>query len=195
VLFRSANIGTLPVKQATLTATFDPKRLQVRYANNNGVIGNDKVTWQLTDIAKTDPERSVEMRIEPLLPGDAATTFCIDTKEPEAPKDNNCDVIDVDQHIWDIYNVLTNNPPNDVLHIPQLKGSKYHVLRARLTVINIWGNVVYRNGDYKEIEDSDDNARRFSGRNLSKGTYYFELVLEFEDGTTTVMKHWLMILR
>ena len=186
-----ANIGALPVKQATLTATFNPKQVQVRYVNNSGVIGDGKVTWQLANIAKADPERSVEMRVEPLLPGNAVTTFCIDTQEPEAPKDNNCDVIEVDQHIWIIQNVLTDYGENTVLHIPQLNDPKYHVARARLTVVNVWGNMVYRNADYKGITDEE----KFSGRNLSKGTYYYELIVEFDDGTTTTMKHWVMILR
>jgi uncharacterized repeat protein (TIGR01451 family) len=188
-----ANIGALPVREAALTATFNPKQQQVRFVNNNGIIDNSggKVTWQLTDIAKSDPERSVEMRVEPLLPGNAVTTFCIDTEEQEAPKDNNCDVVEVDQHIWIIQNVLTDYGENTVLHIPQLEDPKYHVTRARLTVQNVWGNMVYRNGNYKGITTDE----KFSGHNLSKGTYYYELAVEFDDGTTTVIRDWLMILK
>jgi hypothetical protein len=187
------NIGALPVRQATLTATFDPLRQRVLYTNNNGVTLNNegKVTWQLTDILNSDPARSVEMRVEPLLPGASTTTFYIDTRETEWPKVNNADSIVVDQHIWIIPNVLTAHGQNQIWHIPQLEDPKYHVARARLTVTNVWGNMVYRNGNYKGIADDE----KFSGSNLARGTYYYELIIEFEDGTTTLLRDWLMILK
>jgi uncharacterized repeat protein (TIGR01451 family) len=192
-LVNYSNIGALPVRQATLTASFNPTRQRVLYANNSGVVANNSgiVTWQLTDILKSAPERSVEMRVEPLLPGASTVTFYIDTKEVEWPKYNNRDTIVIDQHIWVIPNVLTDNGENTVLHIPQLEDPKYHVAQARFTVYNTWGNMVYRNRNYKGISQEE----KFSGRNLSKGTYYYELIVEFDDGTSTVIKDWIMILK
>jgi uncharacterized repeat protein (TIGR01451 family) len=188
-----SNVGALPVQQATLTASFDPNRQQVLYVNNNGAIENNsgRVTWQLNNIRSADPERFVEMRVEPLLPGASTTTFYIDTKEAEWPKSNNADTIIVDQHIWIIPNVLTDYGDNTVLRIPQLEDARYHVTQARFSVYNTWGNMVYRNRNYKGISDEE----KFSGRNLSKGTYYYELVLEFDDGSNSVLKGWIMILK
>jgi uncharacterized repeat protein (TIGR01451 family) len=195
------NLGEQPVKQATLTALFKPEQQRVVLAPTGVVAqGNGRVTWQLSDIERADGIRSVQMRVEPLRPGPATTTFLIKTDESESPKDNNADTVGVDQRIWSIPNVLTDTPPNDKLHIMQLDDEKYKVVRARLIVYNTWGNMVYR-GTYKDKDTgfiiSDD--KKFTGANLSKGTYYYELIVEFEDEdgkrTTTVMKNWIMVLK
>jgi len=80
-----------------------------------------------------------------------------------------------------IPNVYTPNGDgvNDTFEIIGLENFD----RASLTILNRWGNEVYRNEQY-------DNS--WAGRGLNSGTYYYILKL-YKNDKLDVMKGWVLI--
>jgi uncharacterized repeat protein (TIGR01451 family) len=187
------NLGMAPTKTATLTARFNKDRQRLRFVTDNGVVDNDSsiVTWQLTDILKTDGNKYVEMRVNPLYPGIVRNEFHLDTEELESSKNNNEAVINVNQLIWPIQNILTDYSGNNVLHIPQLEDPVYGVTQARLTVYNVRGDMVYTVSNYKGLSDD----QKFTRHNQPPGTYYYELLVEFNNGDSPArILGWILLL-
>ncbi|MEJ5053770.1 T9SS type B sorting domain-containing protein [Sphingobacterium sp. MYb382] len=80
-----------------------------------------------------------------------------------------------------IPNIFTPNGDgtNDTFEIVGIEGFD----RVALTILNRWGNEVYRNESY-------DN--KWAGRGLNEGTYYYIITLH-KSGTQRVVKGWVII--
>jgi len=80
-----------------------------------------------------------------------------------------------------IPNIFTPNGDgtNDTFEIIGIEGFD----RVALTILNRWGNEVYRNESY-------DN--KWAGRGLNEGTYYYIITLH-KSGTQRVVKGWVII--
>jgi hypothetical protein len=181
------NLGSLAAEKAIIEMTFEPDAQRI--VSTTGVIGTNTVTWEVYNIEPYSIGAPVEVRIQPLLPGKYANTFTIhlDTtgtvrREPIIFLPNNTVVVKVIQELWDIPNVIVSTDnENNALRIVELMNSD--VAYAELTVYNRWGNQVYRNSHYEEAVQSDDISRLFTGQNLAKGTYYYDLVVHFKEAT------------
>ena len=109
-------------------------------------------------------------------------TFVYRVKDELGFWSNNATVtITIEANDFFIPNIFTPNGDgtNDNFEIVGIEGFD----RVALTIVNRWGNEVYRNDKY-------DNT--WSGKGLNEGTYYYIITL-YKAGTQKVLKGWVAI--
>jgi|GEM_PF-1839185 len=91
--------------------------------------------------------------------------------------------VEVNARQFKIPNVFTPNGDgrNDVFEIVGIEGFD----RVEITVVNRWGNEVYRNRDYRNDWD---------GQGLNEGTYYY-VIITHDGGTRERHAGWVLIKR
>ncbi|WP_188504102.1 DUF7507 domain-containing protein, partial [Parapedobacter pyrenivorans] len=157
------------------------------FANDqlNGVpITSEDVTLTLIGgdpALRLNPDGSVDV-----LPGTRGGTYTLEYQICEKLNPDNCSVARVTITVVNplkIPNVFTPNGDgkNDQFEIIGSEGFD----RIEVTVVNRWGNEVYRNDDYQND---------WSGQGLTEGTYYY-LITTHLGSAREVHKGWVLIKR
>jgi uncharacterized repeat protein (TIGR01451 family) len=150
--------------------------------------GNGLLTWTVNNFDGTF-RANLELTFMPLIA--AVSTFRSEITTQllyEDPSDNDASVT-VNQAIVDVPNVLTSEHPE--LHIKDLDNPA--IDEAYVRTVNIWGNQVY----YAHYKRDEINASTcwFNAVNLAKGTYWYELVIRYQNGSTYVTKDYVEVLK
>lgn len=142
-----------------------------------------KITWLLNEVKENEPINLV-IAVKALAPGLIESVVNIKGKELDPILANN-----VDQTVQQVYplvisNVFTPNGDgvNDTFVIPGLESYS----DTELTIINRWGNTVYKKTNYKNDWD---------GSGMVEGTYYYVLRAKNKAGVWDTYKGYLTLLR
>ena len=130
---------------------------------------------------KLNPDGTVDV-----LPGTRGGTYTLEYQICEKLNPDNCSTATVTVTVVNplkIPNVFTPNGDgrNDVFEIIGIEGFD----RIEVTIVNRWGNEVYRNDDYQND---------WGGQGLTEGTYYY-LITTHLGGSRDVHKGWVLIKR
>ncbi|HWK99859.1 MAG TPA: gliding motility-associated C-terminal domain-containing protein, partial [Parapedobacter sp.] len=151
---------------------------------NGTPIGPEDVTLTLIGgdpALRLNPDGSVDV-----LPGTRGGTYTLEYQICEKLNPDNCSVATVTITVVNplkIPNVFTPNGDgrNDQFEIIGSEGFD----RVEVTIVNRWGNEVYRNDDYQND---------WSGQGLTEGTYYY-LITTHLGSAREVHKGWVLIKR
>ncbi|MCC8424527.1 gliding motility-associated C-terminal domain-containing protein [Mucilaginibacter sp. UR6-11] len=164
-----------------------PQNLVYLPQPNNGEITYDiatrKLTWSISKLNENDPTRTV-ITVKVLAPGIVQSVVNIKGKQIDPIMANN-----VAQTVQQVYplvitNVFTPNGDgvNDTFVIPGLDTYPDN----ELTIINRWGNTVYKKTNYKNDWD---------GNGMVEGTYFYVLRAKNKAGVWDTYKGYLTLLR
>jgi hypothetical protein len=179
------NLGNMAAEKVLIEMTFEPDAQRI--ISTTGTISTNTVSWTVYNVGPYSVGLPVDVRIQALKPGLYANTFTIrlDTtetvrREPIVFLDNNTVIVKVLQELWEIPNVIVSTDNhNNALRIKELLNDD--IASAELIVYNRWGNQVYRNNHYEAAMTADDVSRLFTGQNLAKGTYFYDLTVRFKE--------------
>ncbi|WP_257668785.1 T9SS type B sorting domain-containing protein [Parapedobacter tibetensis] len=145
-------------------------------------VGSVRITRQPSNgTLVVNPDGSITYTPNPGFVGD--DSFEYETADENGLTDTATVTLTVTPRALRIPNVFTPNGDgkNDVFEIEGIEGFD----RIEVTVVNRWGNEVYRSTNYRNDWD---------GRNLNEGTYYY-LITTHKGGTLTDYKGWILIKR
>jgi fimbrial isopeptide formation D2 family protein len=150
--------------------------------------GNGILTWTVNNF-DGNFETGLELAFMPLIAATYTFENSITTYLPdEDPSDNDAPVT-VNQIIVDVPNVVTSEKPE--LHIRGLENPA--IEEVTMKTVNIWGNQVYF-ARYPKDEITDATCW-FEAGNLARGTYWYELVIRYQNGSSHVIRDYVEVLK
>jgi uncharacterized repeat protein (TIGR01451 family) len=151
--------------------------------DNGGVL-----TWTVYNF-DGNFEADLELTFMPLIATVYTFEAGITTELQGDNPDNNVDWVTVNQAIVNVPNVVTSDKPE--LHIEGLDNPA--VDEAYVKTVNIWGNQVYY-ARYRGSEITNATCW-FNGTKLARGTYWYELVIKYQNGTSHTIRDYVEVLK
>jgi uncharacterized repeat protein (TIGR01451 family) len=149
--------------------------------------GGGVITWTVYDFEGSLREE-LELMFAPLIAATYTFVNEITTQLPfEDPSDNIC-LVTVNQAIVKVPNVLT--PEHPELYIKDMDNAA--ITEATMKVFNTWGNQVSYISRRKEVIKE---TCWFDSSNLARATYWYELVIQYENGMSYVIRDYIEVLK
>jgi uncharacterized repeat protein (TIGR01451 family) len=187
------NLGGGTINRVAVTISYDPLgQNMINWIASTGSIiddGNGTIIWEIQHLDGNFVAQKLEIKFEPLTAGTYTYTLSASVSDvlPGEDETNNRMEIYVNQSILKIPNVVTAENP--VLRIKSLEDKQ--IIKASMRVLNIRGNQVYYAEDYKTTSES----ALFTGANLSRGTYWYELEVYYESGKKVIVRDFVEVLK
>jgi gliding motility-associated-like protein/uncharacterized repeat protein (TIGR01451 family) len=173
--------------QVLVKYVIPPNLLYVPQPIGTGTITYDDatrtITWSINEVKEKTPITMI-IPVKVLSPGLVESVVKIKGRELDPILANN-----IDQTVQQVYplvipNIFTPNGDgvNDKFIIPDLETYS----DTELTIINRWGNTVYKKTNYKNDWD---------GQGLAEGTYFYVLRAKNNAGVWDTYKGYLTLLR
>jgi fimbrial isopeptide formation D2 family protein len=191
------NKGGATVNRIDVKTTYDPAKQQ--YVVSSGAEVTDygnEITWTVHNLEGKD---NLEITFKPLVAAICTLRSEIATYLPhEIDRDDNVASVAVNQAIVSVPNVLTSGNPK--LYIDDLVKIQSTIKEATMRIVNTWGNQVhYIRYPGDGIPDSSTREEKswfdVNATNIARGTYWYELVIQYKTGETYVIKDYIEVLR
>jgi hypothetical protein len=172
-----------------VSITYDSYVHQFVGSSRGGDVTDDGnvIVWTLQSLAGNGHKEELELHFVPRIAMVYTFHIAADTFLDDNPSDNYATVT-VNQAIIKVPNVVTAEYPD--LYIEELDNEA--ITEASIRVINTWGNQVYYTRHRKE---GISGASWFNSANLARGTYWYELVVHYENGMSYVIKDYIEVLK
>jgi fimbrial isopeptide formation D2 family protein len=150
--------------------------------------GNGVLIWTVYNF-EGNFKVDLELTFIPLIAVTYTFVNEIMTQLPYEDPSDNVALVTVNQAIIDVPNVVTSDHPE--LHIRGL--NNFAIEEVVMKTVNIWGNQVYyahhRKGDIEE------DTCWFDAGSLARGTYWYELVIRYQNGSSYVIRDYVEVLK
>jgi hypothetical protein len=165
--------------------TYNPSDQQFVGSSRGGDVTDNSgsITWTMYSLAG---QEELELRFVPLRAIGSTFTAEVDILPRENP-DNNAASVLVNQAIIKVPNVVTSDNPK--LYIEDMENEA--IMEGTIRVVNTWGNQVY----YVRHRKETLREAWFDAANVARGTYWYELVVRYEDGRSYVIKDYVEVLK
>jgi uncharacterized repeat protein (TIGR01451 family) len=189
------NEGGATIDRVDTRITYDPFVHQFFGSSRGAEVtdnGSGTITWTVHNF---DGKRKVDLELmfKPLIAATYTFWNTITTQlSYEKNHSNNAATVTVNQVIIKVPNVVTSQNPD--LHIQDLVELKEYIEYATMRVVNIWGNQVYYVLPLKG-DDISGETIWFNAGTLTRGTYYYELIIHYKDGSTHTIKDYVEVLK
>ena len=188
------NRGGATVERIDVRIVYNP--FVQRFAGSSGDAeitddGDGTITWTVYDF-EGDFKAGLEITFIPLIAATCTFVSEITTRLPHEDPSDNFAWVAVDQAIVKVPNVLTSDHPE--LHIKELRNDA--ITEAAMRVFNTWGNqasYISRRGE--AIRDDGETACWFDSAHVARGTYWYELVIRYENGMSYVIRDYVEVLK
>jgi uncharacterized repeat protein (TIGR01451 family) len=185
------NKGGATVDRIDVQITYDPSVQRFVGSSRGGEVtddGRNLITWTVHDFEGSFKDE-LEVTFAPLIAATYTFRNEITTQLPfEDPSDNSCSVT-VNQSIIKVPNVLTSDHP--VLYIKEMDNDA--IKEATMRVFNTWGNQV----QYIRRRKNEDISKWFDSASakVARGTYWYELIVHYENGMSYVIRDYVEVLK
>jgi uncharacterized repeat protein (TIGR01451 family) len=180
--------NSAPVERLQVDIAYDPQ--SQRFNGSPGDVkdnGNGTLTWTIHDFGNSEghSEEETELMFIPLRAITYTFVGEIITAIPGEEAADNRVTVSVNQAIVSVPNVLTAEHPD--LRIKDLDNEAIEEVSIR--VVNIWGNqVTYR-------QHFTGSATGVSAKDFSRGTYWYELTIFYNDKKKYIIRDYIEVLK
>jgi uncharacterized repeat protein (TIGR01451 family) len=179
--------GAIADRPIKVQLTYNPDAQRFVGSSRGGDVTDNSgtITWTISGLAGLEElELSFVPRIACIYTFEAE----VDILAGENPTDNFASVT-VNQAIIKVPNVVTSDHPE--LHIRGMHNES--ITGGTMKVVNTWGNQV--SYVHHEKDEISIDAVWFNSANISRGTYWYELVVRYENGMSYVIRDYVEVLK
>jgi uncharacterized repeat protein (TIGR01451 family) len=192
LVVRLKNEGVATVNRIDVRIPYDPFMQRFEGSSRGTEVtddGNGIITWTVHNF-EGNFRADLELTFVPLIAVIYTFRNEIATQLPYEDPSDNVAPVTVNQVIVDIPNVVTSEKPE--LHIRGLENPA--IEDVTMKTVNIWGNQVYY-ARHRKGEIDDRNTCWFDAGNLARGTYWYELVIRYQNGSSYLVRDYVEVLK